>query len=78
MSINVQVLFSAGCPHTPATIELINHVSKKLKLDVHLESIQVDDQKQAQEINFLGSPTIRINGLDIDPSARTALFSGFT
>ena len=78
MSINVQVLFSDGCPHAPATIELINNVSTKLKLDVRLESIQVDDQKQAQEVNFLGSPTIRINGLDIDPSARTALFSGFT
>lgn len=78
MSINVRVLFSDGCPHALATIELIENVTTKLKLDVLLEAIQVDDEKHARETNFLGSPTIRINGLDIDPSARTALFSGFT
>ena len=78
MSISVQVLFSDGCPHASSTIELIKDVSTKLKLDIVLESIRVDDREHAREINFLGSPTIRINGLDIDPSARSAVFSGFT
>lgn len=78
MSINVQVLFSDGCPHAPATIELIENVSKTLKLDIRLESVQVDDQEHAHAINFPGSPTIRINGVDIDPLANNALFSGFT
>jgi hypothetical protein len=78
MSINVQVLFADGCPHASSTIEMIKDVSAKLKLDILLESIRVADQEHAREINFLGSPTIRINGLDIDPSARSAVFSGFT
>jgi glutaredoxin len=78
MSIVVQILFSEGCPHTSATIELIKNMSQEMKLDIALEPIQIDDQKQARELNFLGSPTIRINGVDIDPSARSAQFSGFT
>jgi hypothetical protein len=78
MSIDVQVLFSEGCPHAPNTIELIQKVSRKLELDVHLASVRVDDERQAREINFLGSPTIRVNGQDIDPAARGALFTGFT
>jgi glutaredoxin len=78
MMKNVQVLFSDGCPHAPATIELIKNVSAKMELDIHLEAVQVNNEKHAREVNFLGSPTIRINGIDIDPSARNALFSGFT
>ena len=78
MSIDVQVLFSEGCPHAAKTIELIQKVSTKLALDVHLASVRVDDERQAREINFLGSPTIRVNGHDIDPAARGALFTGFT
>ena len=31
--------------------------------------IQVDD-KDTDELHFLGSPTIRIDGVDIEPSAR--------
>jgi len=78
MSILVQVLFSEGCPHTSATIELISRVSHEMKLSIVLESIQIDDERQARELDFLGSPTIRVNGVDIDPSARSARFSGFT
>lgn len=78
LSITVQILFSEGCLHTPATIELITKVSKYMKLSIQLEFIQVDDHAQAQKLNFLGSPTIRINGVDIDPAARASHFSGFT
>ena len=78
MSIDVQVLFSEGCPHASKTIELIQKVSKKLALDVELASVRIDDERQAREINFLGSPTIRVNGQDIDPAARGTLFTGFT
>jgi len=31
-----------------------------------------------QEKKFLGSPTIRINGLDVDPSMRSSTNYGFT
>ena len=78
MSIVIQILFSEGCPHTSATIDLVKSVSKEMKLDIALERIQIDDHLQAQKLNFLGSPTIRVNGVDIDPSARSAQFSGLT
>lgn len=34
--------------------------------------IDVADAKMAQELGFLGSPSIRINGIDVEPDARMA------
>jgi hypothetical protein len=33
--------------------------------------VEIDDIDKALEHRFLGSPTVRINGEDIDPAART-------
>ena len=35
-----------------------------------VEEIKLTSLDQAQQLRFLGSPTVRVNGVDIDPSAR--------
>lgn len=74
----VEVLFSEGCPHTPPTIERIQAIAENLDLEIILVQVNVDSFEKAIELNFLGSPTIRVNGEDIDPQARGAKFEGFT
>lgn len=44
-------------------------------VDLHLEKIHVVDKAIAQEHKFLTSPTIRINGHDIDPARTEELCS---
>jgi len=77
MSIKIQILFSNGCIHTLPTVDLIKSVSSQLSAEVEIQKIQVTDVKQAEELGFSGSPTVRIEGQDIDPSGRDANFSGF-
>jgi hypothetical protein len=36
----------------------------------------VADANAARELRFLGSPTVRINGMDIEPSARSRNYYG--
>jgi len=49
-----------------------------MNLAIELEAVQIENQEQAKQLNFLGSPTVRVNGVDIDPAAGSAQFSGFT
>jgi hypothetical protein len=48
-----------------------------MSLDVDLETILITDRDLAERLNFIGSPTVLVNGRDIDPSVSGARFAGF-
>jgi hypothetical protein len=75
--VEVRVLFSQGCDNTAPTIDLIEKISSESGIDLDLKMVPVESQEQAQQWNFLGSPTVQVNGLDIEPSARSATAFGF-
>jgi len=51
-------------------IARVKDVAKRFGIEVTIEEVIVETEQQIQERRFLGSPTVRIKGLDIDPSAR--------
>ena len=63
----IQVLFFEGCPNRDATVALARDVLSELGISGEIEEIQVHDHKDAQRLRFIGSPTVRVNGVDIDP-----------
>ena len=65
----VEVLTFAGCPNGEPAVELVERVSAALGIDAKVERIDVQDADQATRLRFLGSPTIRVNGRDIEPGA---------
>ena len=65
----VEVLYFHGCPNHQATIALVERVSSELGLDPEIRLVNVPDQEEAQRLRFLGSPTIRVGGRDVDPDA---------
>jgi glutaredoxin len=69
MSMRVQVLMSPGCGHGQQTVELVRDVLDALAHDFRLETVVVQNQGDAERRRFPGSPTIRINGNDVDPDA---------
>ena len=77
MKVEVRILFSEGCDNTPPTIDLIEQISSELGIEIDLKMVPVESQDQAQQWKFLGSPTVQVNGLDIEPSARSAVAFGF-
>lgn len=40
------------------------------ELEAIVERIIVDNEDDARRLGFLGSPTLKINGVDVEPSAR--------
>lgn len=44
-------------------------MARELGINVHVDVIDVDDPATAERLRFLGSPTIRIDGHDVEPGA---------
>lgn len=65
----VEVLTFEGCPHAQPALELVARVVDELGLDATVRRIDVPDLETAETHRFLGSPTIRVNGRDIEPCA---------
>ena len=64
--MKIELYYFDGCP---SYIEALENLKKALKLEGLLEDIEmihVDSDNDAQTKRFIGSPTIRIDGVDIE------------
>lgn len=67
--LRVEVLYVEGCPsHDPARA-LVERVAAQLRLTSRIELIEVADADAAVQLRFLGSPTVRVDGRDVEPGA---------
>ena len=67
--MKIQVLAFEGCPNDQLTIALIEELLRKRGLSAAVERVEVTAETAA-ELRFLGSPTVQIDGVDIEPAAR--------
>ena len=63
----VEVLTFEGCPHAEPALALAERVVAESGIDATVERVDVPDGGAAAAQRFLGSPTIRVNGRDIEP-----------
>ncbi len=68
--MKVEVLYFKGCPHHEPTVELTKQVVSELGLGVSVEEVEVTNGDEANRLRFLGSPSVHVNGVDIEPEAR--------
>ena len=64
------MLYFADCPHSDATFDLVQRFARSPRCGILIEKIEVTSGEEAVRLRFLGSPTVQINGVDIDPAAR--------
>lgn len=69
MSTSIEILFFAGCPNFRPAVELAERVVADLGVDAHIQTVEVDSADEAVRRRFLGSPSIHVNGQDIEPDA---------
>jgi hypothetical protein len=67
------VLTVAGCPNRDAAIALVHRVCAELSGPVEIRVVDIPDQEAAEKTRFLGSPTIRVDGRDVEPGAEHCL-----
>ena len=66
--MTVELLYWEGCPSHDEARELLEEVLRERGLDTDVEIRHVATREEAVELGFPGSPTIRIDGRDIDPA----------
>jgi hypothetical protein len=64
--VRIELYFWAGCPSYPEAEALLRDVLAADGIDAEIESIEVHSQQEAEALGFVGSPTIRIDGRDVD------------
>jgi hypothetical protein len=68
----IEVLYVQDCPHYPATLALVERVRAELGLDAELHTTLIVDQAAAEQSRFPGSPTVRVDGRDVEPGSEPA------
>jgi mercuric ion transport protein len=76
--MKIEVLYVEGCPNYRRAVERAQEVLKEEGLTEEVVEVNVRDEAAARSLGFLGSPTIRVSGLDIEPAARSSKNYGTT
>ncbi len=64
--VRIEVLVSEGCPHAEAAIRLARAVAGRFGRGITVDRVEVDTPDKAADLGFLGSPSIRVNGMDVE------------
>lgn len=75
--MRIEILYLNGCPNHSPAVDQLRTVLAGEGLHPEVIEIEVRDESSAKELKFLGSPTIRVNGLDIEAGSRQVTETGF-
>lgn len=67
--MKIEVLYFDGCPNHEALLPRLRELLDRVQVASPVELVNVPDDDAAQRERFLGSPTLRIEGHDIEPGA---------
>lgn len=65
----VEILYFEGCQNHASARALVERVATRLGIQPRIQLARVSDAEAAANLRFLGSPTIRIDGRDVEPGA---------
>jgi hypothetical protein len=69
--MKIVLLYFEGCPNAEPTRALVERILAEEGLAAELQRIEINDLETARAWRFLGSPTVQVNGVDIEPARRT-------
>ena len=70
--MRIEILFVPGCPNYEPAVERVKRVLTAEALKAEVRGIPVSTAEEARACMFPGSPTIRINGDDVEPDQMNA------
>ena len=67
--VKVELLYFDGCPNHDALLLRLGELLEQARVTSAVELVNVPDDAAAQRERFLGSPTLRVDGCDVEPGA---------
>jgi hypothetical protein len=68
--MKIELLYFDGCPTYKTAIKDLRELLKERGIEEEIKLIRVGSEEEAKKLRFIGSPTVRINGLDVEKRAR--------
>ncbi|GAC1418492.1 MAG: hypothetical protein NVSMB57_13120 [Actinomycetota bacterium] len=65
----IEILSFEGCPNVDEVRERIRRALEAESRAAEVVDVAVETPEAAQELHFLGSPSVRVNGRDVEPDA---------
>ncbi len=65
----VEILYFEGCPNHGPVRALVERLAGELRVEPVIELVEVVDAEAAVTLRFLGSPTVRVDGVDVEAGA---------
>jgi hypothetical protein len=67
--VKLELLYFDGCPNHDALLPRLGELLEQAGVTSAVELVNVPDDAAAQREGFLGSPTLRVDGYDVEPGA---------
>lgn len=64
--MNIEFFYIKDCPGYRPARQVLEKILAEMALSCSIEDIEVNSEEKARQYRFLGSPSIRINGRDIE------------
>jgi hypothetical protein len=72
--MKIEVLYVPNCPNHAVALARLREILPAESFQKHVNELLVKDATMAQSLKFPGSPTIRINGQDVEPQSENSAF----
>ncbi len=67
--MRIELLYFDGCPSYEALLPALRELLASEGIEDQIELRRVETPEDAERERFLGSPTVRVDGQDVDPGA---------
>jgi hypothetical protein len=67
--MKVEILYFDGCPTYETATKTLRAVLAEERMEAEVELVAVNSDEEARRLRFPGSPTIRVDGRDLFPTA---------
>lgn len=74
----IEFLYWEDCPSHPQALELLQEIMVETGVQSPIEKIEVLTDADAERLAFPGSPTIRVDGVDVDPKGAAQMGTALT
>lgn len=65
--MKIEVLYSPECQDYVAALEAIYWALAETDIPARVELVRVESEEDAPRLEFIGSPTVRVDGVDVEP-----------
>ena len=66
--LEIALLWFESCPNHRAARRLLHEALAETGIEANIQDIRIDEHEQAVCLRFQGSPTIRVDGRDVQPT----------